>query len=110
MTKESYVKTVLQREIDKLQNQLDKVISSIKKCPVTELLELRKELQDKLNFYDDKTSPELMTWVEANLAREKDIHSKINNLKNGGNKKDWDKRFKLESNINELKYAIYRWF
>ncbi len=108
MASNSYAVNVLQLKLTALQNRLKTVLADIDYCPAMELVALRTEVMEKINSFDDKCAPELMKWMEEASQKEKRLRKQMIEATPAKDKKLWDKRLEIETNIADLQSAIYR--
>ena len=96
---------VLTIELSRCQKKLTKIEQDIKYCPAIELLELHKELAEKLDSNVDRFSSEFESWVKSAAAKEKKLKRE---MKTSSAKRDklWEQRAFYESRMSQVSSAL----
>ena len=98
----------INKEINRLKRQRDRLKEKCFSNPAQELLELHQEAKEKLEKYKtlkQRTSPEFIKWLKESAVKEKAINIRIQALVNGRDAKDHEKLSELELAISDLSHS-----
>jgi len=105
MVKDPYAVDVLQRELNKLNSKLIGVVAKCESNPASELIELMEQARIKISQFPDITDPKLMKWLTEAAKKEKRLKKEMDPI---ANKKNWDNRFKIETQRGDISNAIFK--
>lgn len=97
---------VLNKHIDKLENNLKALVAVLEFDHLERLISLRLELKAKIekNKSGELSQDDLSEWLSAAANTEKEC---INNLNSKLVGKRWDRRFKLESELESVRNSVW---
>lgn len=97
---------VLNKHIDKLENNLKALVAVLEFNHTDRLISLRLELKGKIeeNKSGELSQDDFSAWVSAAANSEKEC---FNNLNPKLVSKRWDRRFKLESELESVRNSVW---